>query len=174
MCTNPLKLIGDAASWTVNKIENTVKDVSGYTAAENKAKDDFRRQQAEVERIAAERNAELERLAAVREAQAAEQRERMNALMQRQTEAETAQRNRVTELQGQQAAQLAQLEKEQLATTAAGASLRVLSQRKTKQAPTAKLSGGRKSRSTTYRSPTSKLSVGSSGRDAGVGVNLGG
>ena len=98
----------------------------------------------------------------------------MTALMQRQKETEAAQQEQVTGLQEEQALQLAQLEKEQLATTAAGASLRVLAKQKTTKAPTAQQSGRRKSRATAYRSPTSRLSVGSSGRDAGVGVNLGG
>lgn len=163
-----------AAKWTVNKVKNTVKDVSGYTAAENKAKEQYRRQMEEVERVAAERQGELDRLAAVREQQAADQRNRMTVLMQRQSDAEAAQKTQVDELYAKQAAQLAQLEKEQLATTAAGASLRVLAKKRTGAAPTAQLSRKRKSKSTAYRSPTSQLSVGSSGRDAGVGVNLGG
>ena len=186
MCdANPVKAVGKvvtgvgrtverAVDYTGRKIKNTVKDVSGYTAKENRVKREFKRKQAEAERIARERQAELDRLASVREAQAAEQRKRMTALMQRQKETEAAQQEQVTGLQEKQALQLAQLEKEQLATTAAGASLRVLAKQKTTKAPTAQQSGRRKSRSTAYRSPTSRLSVGSSGRDAGVGVNLGG
>tara|TARA_B100000579_G_scaffold82851_1_gene64587 strand:- start:404 stop:967 length:564 start_codon:yes stop_codon:yes gene_type:complete len=168
-------LANDAVEYGAKKVKNTVKDVSGYTAKENQVKEEFKRKQAEAERIAAERQAELDRLASVREAQATEQRNRMTVLMQRQKETQAAQQEEVTELQEKQATQLAQLEKEQLATTAAGASLRVLAKQKTGQAPTAKLSGRRKSRANAaYRSPTSQLSVGSSGRDAGVGVNLGG
>ena len=161
-------------NYTKKKIVNTAKDVSGYTAAENKAKEQYRRQMEEVERVAAERQGELDRLAAVREQQAADQRNTLTVLMQKQKDAETAQQAQVDKLQAQQATQLAQLEKEQLATTAAGASLRVLAKQKTGKAPTAQQSGRRKSRSAAYRSPTSRLSVGSSGRDAGVGVNLGG
>ena len=201
MCSNPFKFVNDlvkgvgnlandvvggvlepiasvtdsVVDYTAEKIENTVKDVSGYTAAENKAKEDFKKAQAEADKIAKERQDELDRLAAVREAQATEQRNALTVLMQKQEQAEADQIAQVEGLQRKQADVLAQLENEQLATTAAGASLRVLAQKKTAQAPTAKLSGRRKSRSNAaYRSPTSKLSVGSSGRDAGVGVNLGG
>lgn len=171
MCTKPVRRF---VKWTVKKVKNTVKDVSGYTAAENKAKEEFKRKQAEVERIAKERQDELDRLAAVREQQATDQRNALTVLMQKQKDAETAQQAQVEGLQAKQADILAQLEEEQLATTAAGASLRVLAQKKKTKAPTAQQSGRRKSRSTAYRSPTSRLSVGSSGRDAGVGVNLGG
>lgn len=182
MCdANPVKAfqkitrpIDRAINYAKKKVVNTAKDVSGYTAKENKVKEEFKRKQAEAERIAAERQSELDRLASVREAQATEQRERMTQLMQRQKETEAAQQEEVTGLQEKQATQLAQLEKEQLATTAAGASLRVLAKQKTTKAPTAQQSGRRKSKSTAYRSPTSRLSVVSSGRDAGVGVNLGG
>tara|TARA_R100000655_G_C2948832_1_gene186956 strand:- start:90 stop:695 length:606 start_codon:yes stop_codon:yes gene_type:complete len=171
----PLADVTDSViDYTAEKIENTIKDVTGYTAAEDKAQEEFKRAKAEADRIAKERQDELNRLAAVREQQAADQQARMTELLEKQTAAETAQQAKVDQLQAQQATQLAQLEKEQLATTAAGASLRVLAKQKTGQAPTAQLSGRRKSKSTAYRSPTSKLSVGSSGRDAGVGVNFGG
>ena len=165
----------DVVDYGATKVVNTVKDVSGYTAAENKAKEDFKKAQAEADKIAKERQDELDRLAAVREAQATEQRNALTVLMQKQEQAEADQIKQVEGLRKKQADVLAQLENEQLATTAAGASLRVLAKKNTGQAPTAKLSGRRKSRSNAaYRSPTSKLSVGSSGRDAGVGVNLGG
>ena len=197
MCSNPFKVVTnvikgvvgvandvvggvagvahDVVDYGATKVVNTVKDVSGYTAAENKAKEDFKKAQAAAEKLAKERQDELNRLASVREAQATEQRNALTVLMQKQEQAEADQIAQVEGLQRKQADVLAQLENEQLATTAAGASLRVLAQKKTAQAPTAKLSGRRKSRSNAaYRSPTSKLSVGSSGRDAGVGVNLGG
>lgn len=181
MCTNPVRVfqritrpIDRAINYAKKKVVNTAKDVSGYTAKENQVKEEYKRKQAEAERIAKERQDELDRLAAVREQQAADQRNALTVLMQKQKDSETAQQAQVDKLQAQQATQLAQLEKEQLATTAAGASLRVLAKKKTTKAPTAQQSGRRKSRSTAYRSPTSKLSVGSSGRDAGVGVNLGG
>ena len=185
MCTNPFKIVtdvfkgvgnlaNDVVGYGVEKIENTVKDVSGYTAAENKAKEDFKKAQAAAEKLAKERQDELDRLAAVREAQATEQRNALTVLMQKQKDAEADQIAQVEGLQEKQAQILAQLEKDRLATTATGASLRVLAKQKTGQAPTAQLSGRRRSRSAAYRSPTSKLSVGSSGRDAGVGVNLGG
>tara|TARA_Y100001973_G_scaffold25968_1_gene39014 strand:+ start:42 stop:587 length:546 start_codon:yes stop_codon:yes gene_type:complete len=181
MCSNPIKVfqritrpLDRAINYTKKKVVNTAKDVSGYTAKENRVKAEFKRKQAEAERIAAERQSELDRLAAVREQQAIDQRNALTVLMQKQEVAETAQQTQVDKLQAKQATQLAQLEKEQLATTAAGASLRVLAKQKIGKAPTAKLSGRRKSRSAAYRSPTSRLSVGSSGRDAGVGVNLGG
>ena len=197
MCSNPFKVVTNAIKGVANlandvvggvagaahdvvdygatKAVNTVKDVSGYTAAENKAKEDFKKAQAEADKIAKERQDELDRLAAVREQQATDQRNALTVLMQKQTEAEADQIAQVEGLRKKQADVLAQLENEQLATTAAGASLRVLAKKNTGQAPTAKLSGRRRSRSNAaYRSPTSKLSVGSSGRDAGVGVNLGG
>ncbi len=196
MCSNPFKIVKDVVKGVVGvandvvggvagvahdvvdygatKVVNTVKDVSGYTAAENKAKEDFKKAQAAAEKLAKERQDELDRLAAVREAQATEQRNALTVLMQKQKDAEADQLAQVEGLQKKQAKVLAELENEQLATTAAGASLRVLAQKKTGKAPTAQQSGRRRSRSAAYRSPTSKLSVGSSGRDAGVGVNLGG
>tara|TARA_Y100001970_G_scaffold293466_1_gene440447 strand:- start:3043 stop:3630 length:588 start_codon:yes stop_codon:yes gene_type:complete len=165
----------EGTEYVAGKVVNTVKDVSGYTAAENKAKEDYQKAMAEVEATAKTRQDELDRLAAVREQQAADQRARMTALMQRQSAAEAGQREQVSALQVKQNQYYDQLDKEQLATTAIGSSLRVLAKQKTGQAPTAQLSRRRRTRSSAaYRSPTSNLSVGSSGRDAGVGVNLGG
>ena len=169
MCGNPFRVVSRAVNWVARKVKNTYKDVSGITKMEREAK----KKQAEMERMAAEKQKELDKIAAQMEQRAAQQKAEMEKLTKQQADADAAQRARVAQLQTQQDQQNAALAAEQLQIEAAGQSLRVLSQQGMSKAPTATKSKRRGTPQAKQRSVTQDLRVGSSGRGGGVGPNLG-
>lgn len=125
--------------------------------------------------LARQRQEELNRHAAVREAEAKTQQAEMQRLQQAQVEAQAGQQKTVAELATQRETQQAELAGQQRVTQAAAQSLRVLAaQANQDSAPTAQMSRPRAAGKTRATSATNDLRIGSSGRGAGVGVNLGG
>jgi hypothetical protein len=125
--------------------------------------------------LAKQRQEELSRIAAAREAEARSQQAEMQRLQQAQTDAQVSQQKTTAELAVQRDAQQAELAGQQRVTQAAAQSLRVLAaQANQDSAPTAQMSRPRAAGKARATSATNDLRIGSSGRGAGVGVNLGG
>lgn len=132
-------------------------------------------EQRRLDALARQRQDELNRLAAAREAQATAQQAEMARLQQAQRDAQASQQRTVAELQAQGDAQQKEMAGQRLATQAASQSLRVLATRSTQTAaPTAQSSRPKQETRVRASTATNDLRIGSSGRGAGVGVNLGG
>jgi hypothetical protein len=132
-------------------------------------------EQQRLDALARQRQDELNRLAAAREAQATAQQAEMAKLQQAQQDAQANQQRTVAGLQAQGDAQQKQLAGQKLATQAAAQSLRVLATTSGQSsAPTAQASRPKQEARVRATTATNDLRIGSSGRGAGVGVNLGG
>jgi len=99
----------------------------------------------------------------------------MQRLVKAQEAAQAQQQKTVADLTAQGEAQQKEMASRRLATQAAGQSLRVLAtQSGQAQAPTAQTTRNRDTQRAKATSATNDLRIGTSGRGAGVGVNLGG
>ena len=160
------KTVSKAVSWTFKKVKNTAKDVSGVTAAEEKAKKEYKRKQAEADRIAKEKQAELDRLARQREATVAQQQATLKAQELRLIEQRDAQGELVAGLQADQETRISEARARGNAVTN---SLRILAQKSSK-APTAQTSK-KKGRTPRPRSTTAGLRLGGGQSGSGSGTN---
>ena len=156
----------DAVEYAGKKVKNTVKDVSGVTAAEKKAKEEQKKKQAEADRMAKEKQAELDRLAREREATVAQQQATLKAQELRLVEQRDAQGELVAGLQADQATRISEARARGNAVTN---SLRILSQKSSK-APTAQTSQ-KKGRTPRPRSTTAGLRLGGGRSGSGSGTN---
>tara|TARA_B100001250_G_scaffold25719_1_gene21306 strand:+ start:6952 stop:7452 length:501 start_codon:yes stop_codon:yes gene_type:complete len=160
------KTVGRAVKWVGKKVKNTVKDVSGVTAAENKAKEEYKKKQAEADAIAKEKQAELDRLAREREATIAQQQATLKAQELRMVQQQKAQTDLVAGLRDEQTARVGAARARGNAVTN---SLRILA-RESKKAPTAQVSR-KKGRTSRPRSTTAGLRLGGGQSGTGAGTN---
>ena len=164
--TPVIGVVDDVVDWTAEKVENTIKDVSGITAAENKAKEEYKKKQAEADAIAKQKQEELDRLAKEREALLAEQRATLHAQELKLVQQQNAQKTLVEGLREEQATRVGQARARGQAVTN---SLRILAQ-ESKKAPTAQVSK-KKGRTPRPRSTTAGLRLGGGQSGAGAGTN---
>lgn len=108
------------------------------------------------------------------QAAVASQQAEMRRLQEQQAQAEATQRTQLAGFQAQEQQQLAQIQQMRDATSTVGTSLRILASQPRTQAPTARVSAPVRSGGAKTTSPSTSLRIGSSGRSAGVGVNMGG
>ena len=160
------KTISKAIGWGVKKVKNTVKDVSGITAAEEKAKKEYKKKQAEADALAKEKQAELDRLAREREATIAQQQATLQAQELKLAQQQKAQTDLVTGLREEQKARVGAARARGNAVTN---SLRILA-RESKKAPTAQVSR-KKGRTARPRSTTAGLRLGGGQSGTGAGTN---
>ena len=160
------KTVSKAVRWVGKKVKNTVKDASGITAAEEKAKKEYKRKQAEADRIAKEKQAELNRLARQREATVELQQATLKAQELRLVEQRDAQGNLVAGLQEDQATRISEARARGNAVTN---SLRIMAQKSSK-APTAQTSQ-KKGSTPRPRSTTAGLRLGGGRSGSGSGTN---
>tara|TARA_Y100001938_G_scaffold21862_1_gene28179 strand:- start:12 stop:590 length:579 start_codon:yes stop_codon:yes gene_type:complete len=164
--TPVISAVDDAVDYTAEKVENTVKDVSGITAKEKKAKEEYKKKQAEADRMAKEKQAELDRLAREREAVVAQQQATLKAQELRLVEQRDAQGELVAGLQADQETRISEARARGNAVTN---SLRILAQ-KSNKAPTAQTSK-KKGRTPRPRSTTAGLRLGGGRSGSGAGTN---
>ena len=164
--TPVISVVDDVVDFTAEKVENTIKDVSGITAAEKKAKEEYKKKQAEADRMAKEKQAELDRLAREREATVAQQQATLKAQELRLVEQRDAQGNLVAGLQEDQATRISEARARGNAVTN---SLSILAQKSSK-APTAQTSQ-KKGRTPRPRSTTAGLRLGGGRSGSGSGTN---
>ena len=159
-------LANDVVGGVVEKVENTVKDVSGVTAAENAAK----KAQQEADRQAEEKKKELEALKVAREATAAQQLAQLQQMEADQAKVVEDRRNQETTLRAEQEEKLAGIRARGQAVTG---SLKILSQQR-KAGRTAQVN--RKSPRTkapkTTQASLKIASQGASGKGAGPNISV--
>ena len=159
-------LASDAVGYGVKKVTNTVKDVSGVTAAENAAK----KAQQEADRKAEERRKELAALAQAREATAAQQQAQLVKMEADQARVLADQDETATGLRAENEAKLAGIRARGRAVTG---SLKILAQDR-KSAPTAAVNT-KKPRTKSAKTTQASLRIasqGASGRGAGTNISV--
>ena len=159
-------LANDAVSYGARKVKNTVKDVSGVTAAERAAK----RAQQEADRKAEQRRKELAALARAREATAAQQRAQLQQMEADQARVLSEQEATGAGLRAEQEAKLAGIRARGRAVTG---SLKILAQDR-KSAPTAAVNR-KKPRTRSAKTTQASLRIasqGASGRGAGTNISV--
>ena len=164
--TPVIGVVDDVVDWTAEKVENTIKDVTGITAAENEAKEAYKAAQAKADAEAKAKQEELNRLAKEREALLAQQQATLQAQELRLVQQQKAQEDLVTGLREEQAAKIGRARVSGQAVTN---SLKILAQ-KSKKAPTAQVSR-KKGRTPRPRSTTAGLRLGGGQSGAGAGTN---
>ena len=168
MC-NPKKVakkVGKGIKYVAKKVKNTVKDVSGVTAAENAAK----KAQAEADRVAAARRKELEALGRARDATAAQQLAQMAQMEADQSRFISENQDMVSGLRSEQEAKLLGIRTRGRAVTG---SLKILSQER-KAGRTAAVNT-KKARSKSAKTTQASLRIasqGASGRGAGTNISV--
>ena len=128
------------------------------------------RQQAAANAKAAAAQAEMDRIAREREAMAAEQQAQMQKLQSEQAAAAVAQKERTSALQAQQVQRTAEINASGQAVTS---SLQILGDSGGKQGPTAAMAPKVKGRVSASSSNPTGLRIGSTMTGSGVGTNLG-
>jgi hypothetical protein len=148
-------------------VKNVIDDVSGATAARRRAK----KAQQKADEEAKRKQAELDALAAEREAAAAQQQKDLANMQAEQDKRIRQQQAQKAELERQHALRMEKLEKEGTAATATARSLQVLAMKKQTKAPTATqtkaVKGTRGAKTTNVG-----LRIGSGSRGTGSGANL--
>ena len=168
--TDVFKGVGDLANdvvgGVVEKVENTVKDVSGVTAAENAAK----KAQQEADRQAEQKRKELEALRVAREATAAQQLAQLQQMEADQAKVVADRRTQESTLRAEQEEKLAGIRARGQAVTG---SLKILSQQR-RAGRTAQIN--RKSPRTkapkTTQASLKIASQGASGKGAGTNISV--
>ena len=159
-------VIGDGLGYVHEKVENTVKDVTGITAAENAAK----KAQEEADRQAEAKRKELEALKVAREATAAQQLAQLQQMEADQAKVIADRRNQESTLRAEQEEKLAGIRARGQAVTG---SLKILSQQR-KAGRTAQVN--RKSPRTkppkTTQASLKIASQGASGKGAGTNISV--
>ena len=159
-------LASDAISYTGEKVENTVKDVTGVTAAENAAK----KAQEEADRQAEIKRQQLAELRRQREVAAAQQLAQLQQMQRDQEQIISGQKEKVAGLRAGQEEKLAGIKAR---GTAVASSLKILSQDR-KTAPTAAISP-KKTRTRSPKTTQASLQIasqGASGRGAGTNISV--
>ena len=159
-------LANDVVGYGVKKVTNTIKDVSGVTAAENAAK----KAQQEADRKAEERRKELAALADARQATAAQQQAQLVQMEADQARVLADQDETATGLRAENEAKLAGIRARGKAVTG---SLKILSQQR-KSAPTAAVNT-KKARTKSAKTTQASLRIasqGASGRGAGTNISV--
>ena len=161
--------VHDAVDWTAEKIENTVKDVTGITHKENQVKKEFKEKQEQVNIEAKEKQEELTRLARQRQAVVAQQQATLKAHEAKLIEQRAAQQDLVAGLRDEQTQKISEARARGNAVTN---SLRILAQKSSK-APTAQVSQKkqRTSRPATTN-PGLRLGGGQSGTGSGTNYSV--
>jgi len=163
----PLADVTDSVvDYTAEKVTNTIKDVSGITAAENAAK----KAQQEADRQAEAKRKELEALKVAREATAAQQLAQLQQMEADQAKVVEDRKNQETTLRAEQEEKLAGIRARGQAVTG---SLKILSQQR-KAGRTAQVN--RKSpRTKTPKTTQASLKIasqGASGKGAGTNISV--
>ena len=158
-------LIGDTLEYTTDKVENTVKDVTGITAAENAAK----KAQKEADRQAEINRKRLEAIQDARNATSAQQLAQLQKMQADQERIISGQKETVSGLRIEQQKKLDLIKS---TGSAVASSLKILSQDR-KTAPTAAISPKRRTRSPkTTQASLQIASQGASGRGAGTNISV--
>jgi len=164
--TPVIGVVDDVVDWTAEKVENTVKDVTGITAAENEAKEAYKAAQAKADAEAKAKQEELDRLAKEREALLAQQQATLQAQELKLVQQQKSQTDLVAGLREEQKTRVGEARARGQAVTN---SLRILAQ-ESKKGPTAQVSR-KKGRTPRPRSTTAGLRLGGGQSGAGAGTN---
>ena len=159
-------LASDAISYTGEKVENTVKDVTGVTAAENAAK----KAQEEADRQAEIKRKQLAGLRRQRGVAAAQQLAQLQQMQRDQERIISGQKETVSGLRIEQQKKLDLIKS---TGSAVASSLKILSQDR-KTAPTAAISP-KKTRTRSPKTTQTSLQIasqGASGRGAGTNISV--
>ena len=159
-------IVGGGLGYVSDKVENTIKDVSGITAAENAAI----KAQEEADREAEIKRKQLEELKQQREATAAQQLAQLQQMQRDQEQIISGQKEKVAGLRAGQEEKLAGIKAR---GTAVASSLKILSQDR-KTAPTAAISP-KKTRTRSPKTTQASLQIasqGASGRGAGTNISV--
>ena len=159
-------LASDVVGYGVKKVKNTIKDVSGVTAAENAAK----KAQQEADRQAEAKRKELEALRVAREATAAQQLAQLQKMEADQARVVAERKETQAGLRAEQEEKLAGIKARGQAVTG---SLKILSQQR-KSAPTAAVNTKKiKTKSPKTTQASLKIaSQGASGKGSGTNISV--
>lgn len=159
-------VVTDAVDWVGKKVKNTVKDVSGVTAAENAAK----KAQQEADRQAEVKRKELEALRVAREATAAQQLSQLQKMEADQAKVIADRKETTSILRAEQEEKLAGIRARGQAVTG---SLKVLSQeRKTGRTAQINRKSPRIKTPKTTQASLKIASQGASGKGAGTNISV--